>query len=103
MDVRSLPLIRGIGSEEQVCVLGLEEDTLKQMVCVVPPLEVPLDFGSPRENNRLICKRPTEGRAPTEETASEDDPPEQEGKERRADPEDCARQPRLAACRTEIR
>ena len=40
-------------------MLDLEGDTLKQMVRVVPPLEVPLDLGGPRENHGFVQKIPS--------------------------------------------
>ena len=55
-----------------------------------------------RGQRRTRPQSPTKDAAPTEGSASEDDLPEREGKERRDDPEDYARQRRLVACRIEI-
>ena len=55
-----------------------------------------------RELPQTLPQSPTDDIAPAEGSASENDPQEREGRERRDDPEGFAKQRRLATCKTQI-
>ena len=96
-------LIRVIGPEEQVWAHDLQGDTLKNEVGVVPPQEVQFDLGSPGMYYKLVHKVPPMTQLQLKGAHPKTTPGNEEGTERRDDPEDCAKQRHLAACRTKIR
>ena len=91
VEMRTPPRIRGTGPEEQDRVLGHEGDTRKEMTGAIPPQDDHSYSWSLEDHHGRDDKAST----------SEDAYPEQEGKERRDDPQDCAKQRRFTACKTE--